>query len=59
MRIKQSVCISILRPQGMTLEAFIAAVAEIGYDGVEVWARDKDFETTALLARRFKLAFKM
>ena len=57
MRIKQSICIPILRPAGMSLEAFIAAVAEIGYDGVETWGRDDDFETTATLAQRFKLAF--
>ncbi len=41
----------------MTLAAFVAAVAEIGYDGVEVWGRDGDFEETAALAKRFKLAF--
>ena len=57
MRIKQSICIPILRPVGMSLEAFIAAVAELGYDAVETWGRGDDFEETAALAKRFKLAF--
>jgi hydroxypyruvate isomerase len=56
MRIKQSICIPSLRPGTMTLEAFIEAVAKLGYEGVEFWGRYGDFEEAVALAKRFKLA---
>ncbi len=55
MTIKQSVCIPILKPAGMPLEAFIEKVAEIGYAAVEIWSRDQDFETLVSLARKHHL----
>jgi hydroxypyruvate isomerase len=44
MSIKQSVCISIVRPAEMSMETFLAEVAAIGYPAVEVWGIDDGFE---------------
>ncbi len=55
MRIKQSVCWSILDLGGMSLDVFFREVAAIGYPGVEFWWRDDHFEETVELTRKHGL----
>ena len=40
MRIKQSVCYPMLKPQSMALKDLCAAVAEMGYKAIELWFPD-------------------
>lgn len=56
MRIKQSVCYPMLKPEDMSLEDFFKEVSEIGYAAVELWYRGEDFEEVVELARRYGLA---
>ena len=56
MRIKQSVCIPMMKPADTPLEPFIARVAEIGFAAVEIWARDESLPGLMALARRYNLA---
>ncbi len=55
MRIKQSVCYPMYRPLGMSLDDFFGAVAEIGYDAIELWARGDDFEEVVETAHKHNL----
>ncbi len=55
MRIKQSVCYPILRPEGMTLDELFKVSADIGYAAVEMWGRGDDFKDVCALAKKHKL----
>jgi len=55
MRIKQSVCYPMLKPEDMSLEELFKASAEIGYAAVELWSRGDDFEEVVELARKYNL----
>ena len=55
MRIKQSVCIPIVKPAAMPLEAFLEQVSQIGYAAVEIWMRDSNFGAFVNLARKYHL----
>ncbi len=56
MRIKQSICYPLFKPQDMGLEALFKTAAEIGYAAVELWGRGEDFEEIMALAKRHRLA---
>jgi hydroxypyruvate isomerase len=43
MGIRQSVCYPIIKPQDMSIDRFFGAVADIGYEAVEMWGRGDDF----------------
>lgn len=49
MKIKQSVCLPIIQPPDIPHDKFLPAVAEIGYQAVEIWDRKADFEQFARL----------
>jgi len=55
MRIKQSVCYPMLKPEDMSLDDLFKASAEIGYAAVELWSRGDDFEEVVELARKYNL----
>ncbi|HID11420.1 MAG TPA: hypothetical protein EYP17_08995 [Candidatus Latescibacteria bacterium] len=56
MRIKQSVCCPVLKPEDMDLEDFFREVSRIGYAAVEIWYRGDDFEEFVELAHKNGLA---
>ncbi|OGG54344.1 MAG: xylose isomerase [Candidatus Handelsmanbacteria bacterium RIFCSPLOWO2_12_FULL_64_10] len=56
MRIKQSICYPLFKPQDMNLEGLFKTAAEIGYAAVELWGRGEDFEEIMALAKRHRLA---
>ena len=55
MRVKQSVCIPMMKPQGMSLDDFVGLAAEIGFPAVEIWRLDESFEDLMDLCRRHGL----
>jgi hydroxypyruvate isomerase len=58
MRIKQSICYPIFRPQDMSLDDLFKVAAEIGYAAVEFWSREGegDYEAVIETAKRHGLA---
>jgi hydroxypyruvate isomerase len=44
-----------LKPATMSIDDFCAAAAQIGFDAIELWRREDDFELVARSARRFGL----
>lgn len=56
MRIKQSVCYPIMKPDDMGYDELFTACADIGYDAVEMWGRGDDFEQVIDTAQRHGLA---
>ena len=44
MRVKQSFCYPLYRPEGMSLDELFAAAREIGYPATEIWGRGDGFE---------------
>jgi hydroxypyruvate isomerase len=56
MRIQQSVCIPMIKPQEIALEPFVAQVAEMGYKAIEIWGPDDTFAEVLRLAHRYNLA---
>lgn len=56
MRIKQSACYPMFRPEAMSLDDLFCACAEIGFAAVELWGRGDDFEQVIETARRYDLA---
>jgi len=55
MRIKQSICYPLFKPEQVSLETLFAAAAEIGYRAVELWARPDNFAEIVATARRHDL----
>ena len=55
MRIKQSVCYPMIKPQDISLDLFVPRVAEMGFDAIELWGRDETFEDVVALAREHGL----
>lgn len=55
MRIMQSLCYPIFKPDDMSLDELFTTAAEIGYHAVEFWDRGEDFEEVVELARRHGL----
>ena len=55
MRIKQSVCYPMVKPQSLSLDTLYSAAAEIGYQAIELWYRENDFEEVMDTARRHNL----
>ena len=55
MRIKQSLCYPIFRPQDLSLDALFKIGAEIGYAAVEFWARGDDYEQAIETAHKYGL----
>ncbi|MGH7213755.1 MAG: hydroxypyruvate isomerase family protein [Tepidisphaeraceae bacterium] len=55
MRIKQSFCYPLFRPEGMGLDELFGAAASIGYAGVEFWTRGPDFDDVVATAKRHRL----
>ena len=56
MRIRQSICIPMVKPASYPLEPFIEQVAAIGYQAVEIWGRDASFPDLLALAAKYHLA---
>ncbi len=56
MRIKQSICYPLFKPDDMSLDALFETAAEIGYAAVELWAREEDFSDVVALAQKNGLA---
>ena len=56
MRIKQSLCYPIFRPQDMSLDDLFGIGAEIGYAAVEMWGREDDYEEVVEMAHQHNLA---
>jgi len=56
MRIKQSICYPLFKPDEVSLDALFETAAEIGYKAVEFWARPDGFEEIVALARKNELA---
>jgi hydroxypyruvate isomerase len=52
MRIKQSLCYPLYKSKEMSLDAFCAAVREIGYPAIELWGRDDSFEEIMAAAKK-------
>ena len=55
MRIKQSICYPLFKPDEMSLEGLFALASKIGYKAAELWKRGDDFEDVAALAKRHGL----
>jgi len=55
MRIKQSICYPLFKPDEMRLEELFALASKIGYKAAELWKRGDDFEDVATLAKRHGL----
>jgi len=55
MRIRQSICYPILKPEGMSHDTFFGAAADLGYEAVEMWNRGDDFEAIAKAASAHNL----
>jgi hydroxypyruvate isomerase len=51
MRIKQSICYPLFKPEGMSLDELFATAAGMGYAAVEMWFRDETFEEMAAKAK--------
>ena len=56
MRIKQSICYPLFKPETMSLDALFETAAEVGYAAVELWGRGDDFEAVMALAKSNDLA---
>ncbi len=56
MRIKQSVCYPMVKPAEIPLPAFMARVADLGFDAIELWSRDASFDEVVALAKEHGLA---
>ena len=56
MRIKQSVCLPMMKPADYPVEEFLPAVKRMGFEAVEIWQRDDNFEKLMTLCRRHGLA---
>jgi hydroxypyruvate isomerase len=56
MRIRQSVCYPIFRSIAPDLDALFGAIAEIGYEAIDLWARGDDFDEIVRLTEKHSLA---
>ena len=56
MRIKQSICYPLFKPEDMPLAELFKASAEIGLAAVELWGRGEDFDEVVALAGQHQLA---
>ena len=56
MRIKQSICYPLFKPEDMSLGTLFKTAAEMGYAAVELWSREEDFEDIVALAEKYNLA---
>jgi len=55
MRVKQSLCYMLYKPEGMSLDEQFGRVAEIGYAAIELWGRGDDFEEVVETAHKHGL----
>ena len=55
MKIKQSVCYPMIKPQEIALDVFVARVAQMGYAAIEFWGRDETFDDVVALAHEHDL----
>jgi hydroxypyruvate isomerase len=55
MKIKQSVCFPMMLPLPVPLPEFIAEIARIGFDAVEIWKPDETFEELYALTQKHGL----
>ena len=56
MRIKQSICYPLFKPEDKSLEFLVKTAADIGYAAIELWRRGDDFEDVVGLARKNGIA---
>ncbi|MHC4717389.1 MAG: hydroxypyruvate isomerase family protein [Planctomycetota bacterium] len=56
MRIKQSFCYGLFRPEGMGLDELFAAAADIGYAAMELWQPPEDLDDIVAAAKGAGLA---
>ncbi|MBV7339277.1 TIM barrel protein [Chloroflexi bacterium TSY] len=52
MRIKQSICYPLFKPESMSLADLVKTASDIGYAAVELWGRGDDFEDVVALAKQ-------
>ncbi len=55
MRVKQSICYPLFKPEDMKLDKLFEVASESGYAAVELWGRGDDFEDVIVLAEKYKL----
>lgn len=55
MRIKQSLCYPIFQPKGLSLDAYFAEVAKMGFAAIELWGRDETFPEVVRTAKKHGL----
>ena len=55
MRVKQSICYPLFKPEDMKLDKLFEVASESGYAAVELWGRGDDFEDVVALAKKYKL----
>jgi len=56
MRIKQSICYPLFKPDGMSLEDLCKLARELGYVAIELWNRGPDIEEVIETAKGYGLA---
>ena len=52
MRIKQSFCYGLYKPESVSLSQLFAEAAKIGFPAVELWHRGEDFDELISAARQ-------
>ena len=55
MRIRQSVCYPMFKPESMSLDTLFQAAARVGYEAMEFWHRDEHSDEAIALAKRYGL----
>lgn len=56
MRVQQSICYPLFKPEPMSLDDLMQAAAEVGYKAIELWHRPPEFEEIMEMAKRHGLA---
>ncbi|MBN1349752.1 TIM barrel protein [candidate division KSB1 bacterium] len=56
MKIRQSVCLPMMKPADYPLDDFLSEIAKRGYAAVEIWGRDDEYEEIFRRAKKHGLA---
>jgi len=56
MKIKQSVCVPMIKPSDISLDSFVARVARLGFAAIEFWGRDETYDDILATAGKYGLA---
>ena len=52
MKIKQSVCLPMMRPPEIPMKEFLSALTDIGFPAVEIWNREEHFDELVTLCQK-------